>query len=457
MATYAVSVADGKGGGASAVAYATVQPGSAGLPPSGSLSVSPTSGPVGTTVTVNFPVTDPDGGSTGWDLWQTGPGGFGRCCLTTSSYNVPLNAAGAYRITTQAIDRSLTLSNRQSTVVRIGGAIGTPPIANATFDKLTGAAPLTVNVDMTGSTDPDGTIQTYITICQWGTNGAAYSGVHSACTYDTPGTYWMMLQVIDNEGLMDVLNAYIVVTPAGSGGGGTKAPATVTLSNLTQTYTGSALTPTATTNPPGLNVVWTNAPQTNAGTYTVTATVNDPNYQGSASSTFTITKATASVTLSNLSQTYTGSALSPSAATTPPGLAIAWTNAPQINMGNYAVTAAVNNPNYQGSANGTFTITPSAPGSNPPTAAITSPASGGTVLVKSTVNIQATANPGTNPVARVDLLVNGAVVCSDTAAPYNCSWTVPGATGKTYQLQAKAYDTAGQVGASAIVSVKSSR
>jgi MBG domain/Bacterial Ig-like domain (group 3)/Transmembrane protein 131-like N-terminal len=67
-----------------------------------------------------------------------------------------------------------------------------------------------------------------------------------------------------------------------------KATATVTLSNLTQVYTGGSLTPTATTNPPGLTIVWTNAPQTDLGTYTVTATVNDPNYQGSASGPFLI-------------------------------------------------------------------------------------------------------------------------------------------------------------------------
>jgi hypothetical protein len=68
-----------------------------------------------------------------------------------------------------------------------------------------------------------------------------------------------------------------------------KAAATVTLSNMTQTYTGSPLTPTATTAPIGLTIGWTNAPQTNAGSYyPVTATVNDLNYEGSASGTFVI-------------------------------------------------------------------------------------------------------------------------------------------------------------------------
>jgi len=87
-----------------------------------------------------------------------------------------------------------------------------------------------------------------------------------------------------------------------------KATATVTLSNLTQTFTGSALSPTATTTPAGLAIIWTGAPQTNAGTYPVTATVNDANYQGSASGTFVITAtaatATSTLTVSSLTPQY---------------------------------------------------------------------------------------------------------------------------------------------------------
>jgi hypothetical protein len=49
------------------------------------------------------------------------------------------------------------------------------------------------------------------------------------------------------------------------------------------------------------------------------------------------------------------------------------------------------------------------------------------------------------------------VKCSDTVAPYTCVWKMPGAPGKSYQLQVQAYDTAGQVGASAVVNVMSSR
>ena len=44
-----------------------------------------------------------------------------------------------------------------------------------------------------------------------------------------------------------------------------------------------------------------------------TVTITDPNYQGSATGTFLINKADATVTLSNLTQTYTGSPLTPTA------------------------------------------------------------------------------------------------------------------------------------------------
>src|SRR6185295_1282799 len=260
--------------------------------------------------------------------------GSGNCCFTTNSTSLQMNAAGAFRITVQAIDRELNLSNRQTAVVRIGGATGTPPIARATFDKLTGEAPLTVNIDMTGSIDPDGTIRSYITNCDWGTNGVANSGIRTTCTYDTPGNYWMILQVIDNDGLLDIFPAYVSVTPPSSSIPA-KTPASVVLSSMTMNYTGGTLIPSATTNPPGLAITWVNAPQSQPGSYAVTAIVNDSNYDGSASGTFTITKAAASVVLSNLTKTYTGAAQAPTATTNPPGLAITWTNAPQTNAGSY--------------------------------------------------------------------------------------------------------------------------
>ena len=52
-------------------------------------------------------------------------------------------------------------------------------------------------------------------------------------------------------------------------------------------------------------------------------------------------------------------------------------------------------------------------------------------------------------VTRVEFLVNGGLQCSDTTAPYSCNWSVPNAR-TTFQLQARAFDQAGNVGTASI-------
>jgi Big-like domain-containing protein/fibronectin type III domain protein len=89
-----------------------------------------------------------------------------------------------------------------------------------------------------------------------------------------------------------------------------------------------------------------------------------------------------------------------------------------------------------------------------PSVAITSPINGSTVPRKSTVGISATATDNTS-MAKVDVYVNGQLLCSDATGSYGCNWQVPGAPGRTYQLQAKAYDTLGNVGSSSVVTVTS--
>lgn len=85
----------------------------------------------------------------------------------------------------------------------------------------------------------------------------------------------------------------------------------------------------------------------------------------------------------------------------------------------------------------------------PPAVSITSPANGAIVARKSNLTITATASDNVG-VTRVDFLVNGALQCSDTTAPYSCTWRVPGAMNKTYQLQARAFDQAGNAGTASI-------
>ena len=81
-----------------------------------------------------------------------------------------------------------------------------------------------------------------------------------------------------------------------------------------------------------------------------------------------------------------------------------------------------------------------------PTVSITNPANGSIVARKSTVSITASASDNIG-VIRLEFYVNGALQCTDSQAPYGCSWKVPNnGSIKNYRLDAKAYDAANNVG-----------
>src|SRR5207247_1986716 len=102
---------------------------------------------------------------------------------------------------------------------------------------------------------------------------------------------------------------------------------------------------------------------TNAGSYAVVASLNNANYTASnATGTLTITKGTATLTLSNLTQNYDGSPKPVTVTTSPAGLSgvsITYDGSSTVptNVGSYSVVASLNNANYTPSnATGTLTI-----------------------------------------------------------------------------------------------------
>lgn len=164
------------------------------------------------------------------------------------------------------------------------------------------------------------------------------------------------------------------------------APATLTYSNLTQTYTGTPLAPTVTTNPAGLTVVNTTyngvvTVPTNAGSYAVISGLTNSNYTApTISATFVINKAVATMTLSNLAQVYDGTPKPVTVTTNPGGLSgvsITYNGSATVptNAGTYSIVATLTNANYTASnVLGTLFIskaTPTVSWSNP--AAITYP------------------------------------------------------------------------------------
>jgi cyclophilin family peptidyl-prolyl cis-trans isomerase len=187
------------------------------------------------------------------------------------------------------------------------------------------------------------------------------SGLTVNFTYDGSST------APTNAGTYAVIGTLSDVNYSGSANGSlviAKAAATVSLGGLAATYNGSAHSATATTTPAGLSVSFTydgsaTAP-TNAGNYAVAASINDTNYQGTASGSLAIAKAAASVSLGSLAQTYDGTPKPAGATTTPANLVVSFTydgsaTAP-TNAGSYAVIGTVNDTNYSGSSTGTLAI-----------------------------------------------------------------------------------------------------
>jgi len=413
LVPYDASVADNRGGGAHGRNYVTVSPStSPGTISSGALAASPASGPVGTTVRVGFPVTDPDSHTIApaWDVWAAGQNfSSGSCCFTGSSVDLLFNSAGVYRVSAMAIDQELNLSARPSAVVRIGSPLptGEPPIANATLDKLSGAVPFTVNMDMSASFDPDGAsspgIQYYFMNCGGGGFTAGQTTALGSCNYTVPGTYWLLLQVQDYSGQMDLLSAYVVATPPAGSPDTTK---------------------------PTVSITGPKNGDTVSGTVNITADASDnPGGSGVNRVEFRLDNAT--------SGTLVGSdTTSPYGATWNSGSAT-----PGSSHTIYAI--AFDNANNQATSSITVTVAATPPPPLPAPAISTAPQAG-QITRKASVTITATDSV---PVAKVDFYINSILACTDSTPldGFTCNWKVPGAGSKTYSLTARATDSRGQV------------
>ena len=290
--------------------------------------------------------------------------------LTASgTYNTSIST---YTITGSNSPTSFSASGLPSglSINTSNGQITGAPLATGTFNVTigatnaggTGTATLVFTIGKATATVTLGSLsQTYTGSARVATAATTPSGLTVNVTYDGSGT------APTNAGNYAVVGTISDANYQGSASGTlsvAKATATVSLGSLSQTYTGSARVATATTTPSGLTVNLTydgsgTAP-TNAGSYAVVGTISDTNYQGSASGTLSVAKATATVTLGSLSQTYTGSARVATATTTPSGLTVNVTydgsgTAP-TNAGSYAVVGTISDTNYQGSASGTLSV-----------------------------------------------------------------------------------------------------
>lgn len=87
-----------------------------------------------------------------------------------------------------------------------------------------------------------------------------------------------------------------------------------------------------------------------------------------------------------------------------------------------------------------------------PTVSVTNPQPNANVPADSTVSITADASDNTS-VEKVEFLVDGSVIATDTSLPYTDNWSTNGLTLKNYSLSAKAFDPFGNQATSSVIIV----
>ena len=214
---------------------------------------------------------DPDGTIAGYD-WDLGDG---STHVTTATLTHVYAAAGTYPVTLVVTDnRGTSTAVTRNVVVSIPNL---PPTALIASPTVTG---MTVNVDGSGSTDPDGTV----TSLAWdfGDSTAPVTGATASHTYLVAGTYTVALTVTDDRGATATSTVEVTVAPPNTPPTAAIAPVTPSGLNVAVDGTGStdadgAVVGYAWTFGDGGTATGPQATHTYAGggTFTITLTVTD--------------------------------------------------------------------------------------------------------------------------------------------------------------------------------------
>ena len=118
--------------------------------------------------------------------------------VTAGTYYLAIDGVGSGDPATTGYSDYDSLGQYQITGTVIDPGTKKNPVANASASPAIGTAPLAVNFSSAGSSDSDGTIQTY----HWDFNdGSSSSSANPAHTYNAAGVYIATLVVTDNDGL----------------------------------------------------------------------------------------------------------------------------------------------------------------------------------------------------------------------------------------------------------------
>ncbi|MEF8847183.1 MAG: PKD domain-containing protein [Candidatus Paceibacterota bacterium] len=140
--------------------------------------------------------------------WDFGTGGG----VTGSSVTYTYDSPGVYEATLTVTDNEGNTDEDHVTItVKSPSKSNKSPTASFNATPTKGTVPLRVNFDASDSNDPDGSIVSY----SWDyDNGDVDSGKRNSYTFNNPGTYYVQLQVKDNDGATDSTTRGIEVKAA---------------------------------------------------------------------------------------------------------------------------------------------------------------------------------------------------------------------------------------------------
>ena len=204
--TARLTVTDDDGATHSRTASVSVSP-TANQPPVAQFSVSPSSGPVGATFTFNAGGSyDLDGGIVSYQ-WTFGDGTSGSGVTAQHAYSSP----GSYTVRLTIIDND-GASDMTTQSISVTTPTNQAPVAQFAVSPSSGSVGTMFTFNAGGSYDPDGGIVNY----QWTFgDGSSGSGVTVQHAYSSPGTYTVLLTVLDNDGASDSDTRSLSVQPAG--------------------------------------------------------------------------------------------------------------------------------------------------------------------------------------------------------------------------------------------------
>lgn len=410
----------------------------------------------------------------------------------TAVGNYVLSALVTDSFGNRGVSSNVTVTVKASPSVGVTSPVSGSSVTVGTTQTVTAVA---------AASNPGATITSVQFLANGISLGTSLASPYSvAWTPASAGTYNLTAIATDSIGTQATSSSVaITVTAAGGGGGGggggLTAPvvvidtpangstltvntsqtisATASLTNGTVTSVAFSANGTsigsATVYPYTIN--WT---PTTLGTFTITAVATGSNSaQATAVSTITVNSATAptvSITAPstgstvgvNLAQTITATAASstgyiasveflvngkPLSTDTVFPYTASWTPS---GTGTYILTAVAKDNSGVITTSTPATITVAA--SAAPTVSLTNPGSGSSYTIGSSLTLTAAASDSDGTITQVSFYVNGALLSTDTTAPYTSSIWTPASSGN-YTLTAQATDNSGNVTTSTAVTV----